>query len=116
MIWKQLMQTLGPDNYDSGMMNLKLVPLSEVSKNKAEFYLVDTVNFEQVPTNVSISWDGSYGANQDIPFEFAFFNENGDLLNDVRYGYAVLDENEQELIQVFSRRHDYSWNCFYRRH
>ena len=92
-------QTLGPDNYDNRMMNLKLVPLAEASKNKAEFYLVDTANFEQVPTNVSISWEGKYGANQDIPFEFTFFNESGDLLRDVRYGYAVLDENEQELFK-----------------
>ena len=91
--------TLGPDNYDNRMMNLKLIPLEEVSKNKAEFYLVDTINYEQVPTDVSISWEGSYGANQEIPFEFAFFNESGDLLSDVRYGYAVIDENEQELFK-----------------
>ena len=39
-------------------MDLKLVPLSEISKSSTEFYLVDLENFEQVPTTVNISWDG----------------------------------------------------------
>ena len=35
-------------------MNLKLVPLDEASKSSTEFYLVDTQNYQQVPTNVKI--------------------------------------------------------------
>ena len=93
-------ETLGPDNYDNKNMNLKLVPLAEASKSSTEFYLVDATNWEQqVPTTVNISWDGKYGANQNIPFEFTFFNENRDLIKDVRYGYAVLDESQQELFR-----------------
>ena len=94
---QKISETLGPDNYDNLKMDLKLVPLDEVSKSSTEFYLVDTTNYEEVPTTVNISWDGKYGANQDIPFEFTFFNENRDLIKDVRYAYVVLDEFDQEL-------------------
>ena len=90
-------EKLGSDNYDNLQMDLKLVPLDEISKSSTEFYLVDTTNYEQVPTTVNISWDGKYGANQDIPFEFTFFDENRDLIKDLRYAYVVLDEFDQEL-------------------
>ena len=90
-------ETLGSDNHDNLKMDLKLVPLAETSKSSTEFYLVDTTNYEQVPTTVNISWDGKYGANQDIPFEFTFFDENRDLIKDLRYSYVVIDEFDQEL-------------------
>ena len=90
-------ETLGSDNYDNLKMDLKLVPLDETSKSSTEFYLVDTTNYEQVPTTVNISWDGKYGANQDIPFEFTFFDENRALIKDLRYAYVVLDEFDQEI-------------------
>ena len=89
-------QALGSDNYDNKRMDFKLVPLSGVSKSSTEFYLVDTTN-DQVPTTVSISWDGKYGANQEIPFEFTFFDENRQLINDIRYAYVVFDELNQEI-------------------
>ena len=63
--------------------------LKEVQLN---FYLVDTQNYEKTPTTVNISWDGKYGANQNVPFTFTFFNENEDLIKDVRYTYVALDE------------------------
>ena len=89
-------QALGSDNYDNKKMDFKLVPLSGVSKSSTEFYLVDTTN-DQVPTTVSISWDGKYGANQEIPFEFTFFDENRQLIKDIRYAYVVFDELNQEI-------------------
>ncbi|MEX0862016.1 peptidase, partial [Nitrosopumilus sp.] len=89
---------LGPTNHNNKMMNLKLVPLAETSKSSTEFYLVDPKNTQtQIPVTVNISWDGKYGANQEIPFEFTFFDENRNLLKDVRYGYAVLDESNTEI-------------------
>ncbi|MHA7648174.1 peptidase [Nitrosopumilus sp. S4] len=94
---QKINDSLGPANHGSGIMELKLVPLDEASKSSTEFYLVDSKTFEQVPTTVNISWDGKYGANQEIPFEFTFFNENGGLIKDVRYGYAVLDSNDKEI-------------------
>ena len=94
---QKINETLGPDNYENPKMDLKLVPLSEVSKSSTEFYLVDTTNFEQVPTTVNISWDGSYGAGDEVPFEVTFFDENRDLIRDIKYAISFIDENNQEL-------------------
>ncbi|AJW69937.1 conserved exported protein of unknown function [Nitrosopumilus adriaticus] len=94
---QKINETLGPGNYDNKKMDLKLVPLSEVSKSSTEFYLVDAKNFEKVPTTVKISWDGKYGANQEIPFEFTFFNENKELIRDIKYAYFVFDEFDNEI-------------------
>ncbi len=69
---QKINEALGPDNYDNKKMDLKLVPLSEVSKSSTEFYLVDTTN-QQTPTPVNISWDASYGAGDEVPFEITFF-------------------------------------------
>ncbi|MEK0349141.1 MAG: peptidase [Nitrosopumilus sp.] len=95
---QRINQVLGPDNYDYKEMNLKLVPLSEVSKSSTEFYLVvSATNDNKVPTTVKISWDRKYGTNQEIPFEFTFFNNNRELIKDIRYAYFVFDESGQEL-------------------
>ena len=90
-------EKLGSDNYDNPQMDLKLVPVDGVSKNSIEFYLVDTKNYEKTPTTVNISWDGQYGAKQNIPFEFTFFDENRNLIKDVRYAYVALDESDNEI-------------------
>jgi len=82
-------------NDDMDIMKLKLVPQSEVSKTSTEFYLVDTENFEQVPTTVNVSWDGRYGAGDEIPFEITFFDEDRNLIKDVKYAYSLIDENDQ---------------------
>jgi len=94
---KKINESLGSSNQDSKIMKLKLVPQSEVSKTSTEFYLVDTENNEQVPTTVNVSWDGRYGAGDEIPFEITFFDENRNLLKDVRYAYSLIDENDQEI-------------------
>jgi hypothetical protein len=95
---QKINETLGSGNYDNKKMDLKLVPLNEVSKSSTEFYLVDTVNYEQVPTTVNISWDTNYGAGDDVPFDIAFFDENQNLINDIRYSISFIDnESNQEL-------------------
>jgi hypothetical protein len=94
---QKINDSLGPDNYDNKKMDLKLVPLSEVSKSSTEFYLVDTTNYEQIPTIVNISWDGNYGSGDEVPFEITFFDENRDLIKDIRYAIILKDENNQEL-------------------
>jgi hypothetical protein len=80
-------------------MDLKLVPLDEVSKSSTEFYLVDTTTVPptQVPTTVNIAWDGSYGAGDEVPFEITFFDENRELIRDIRYAISFIDENDQVL-------------------
>ena len=90
-------EILGSDNYNNPKMDLKLVPVDGVSKSSTEFYLVDTQNYEKTLTTVNISWDGQYGANQKVPFEFTFFNENRNLIKDVRYSYVALDEFDNEI-------------------
>jgi len=91
-------ELLGPDNYNSGIMKLKLVPQDKTSKNSVEFYLVDTINFEQVPTTLNISWDEQYGAGNEIPFNLTFFDENRKIIPNIRYAYSLIDENNQELV------------------
>ena len=84
---QKINETLGPDNVDNPRMDLKLVPQSESTKNEFEFYLVDLETFQnQTPTNVKISWDHTYGAGDEIPFEIAFFDQSsGNLIKDVKY-------------------------------
>ncbi len=88
---------LGPDHHANKNMNFRLVPVHDVSKKFAEFHLVDTVNFAPIQTSIRLSWDGAYGANQTIPFEFAFFDSDGQLIPDVWYAYSVIDESDQVL-------------------
>jgi hypothetical protein len=94
---KKISDSLGSENQSSDIMKLKLVPQSEISKTSTEFYLVDATNFEEVPTTVNIAWDGRYGATDEIPFEITFFDENRNLLKDVRYAYFLYDGNNKEL-------------------
>ncbi|QDI89048.1 peptidase [Candidatus Nitrosopumilus sp. SW] len=94
---QKINETLGESNYNNPKMDLKLVPLSSVEKQSTEFYLVDTTNYEPVPTTVNISWDGSYGAGDEIPFEIAFFDENRDLIRDMKYVVSFIDENDKVL-------------------
>ena len=89
---------LGSGNYANRLMTLKLIPQDEVVTNTQEFYLVDTANFEQVPTDVQIQWDSAYGAGESIPFEIAFFDDAGQVIPDVRYGYWLI-EGEEIIVQ-----------------
>ena len=95
---EKINETLGPDNFDNKKMDLKLVPLEEVSKNTTEFFLVDNpTDQNQIPTTVNLAWEGVYGAGDEIPFEITFFDENKELLKDIRYGIVFYDKNYQEL-------------------
>ena len=101
---KKINDLLGPDNYSNKVMNLKIVPSPEIEAISGDFYLVGLEDVERrVPTDVSVSYDSTYGADQEIPFEFAFFNENKTLIPDIRYAYVAYDESLQELAR---RGHD----------
>ncbi|HJJ22173.1 MAG TPA: peptidase [Nitrosopumilus sp.] len=100
---QKINETLGSDNYDNKKMNLKLVPLDEVSKNSTEFWLVDDpINQNKVPTTVNISWDGSYGAGDDVPFEITFFDENRNLIRDIKYVIDFIDINNNQILERFT--------------
>jgi len=91
---------LGSDNFVNPQMDFKLVPLDETERSSTDFYLVELNDLKtKTPTTVNISWDGQYGANQNVPFEFTFFNENRELIKDVRYTYAVYDESNSQIAQ-----------------
>ena len=95
---QKIRATMDADKLAEQNMNLKLVPLDEVSKNASEFYLVDLESMQNpTPTTVNISWDGKYGAGDDIPFEFTFFDPDRQLINDVWYAYIVSDEYGNEI-------------------
>ncbi len=89
---------LGPSNYDNKEISFNLVPQSEIFRQSTGFYLVDTETFQQIGTNVNISWDNSYGVSDYIPFEFAFLDNTGNLIKDVRYGYTLFDQNDNALV------------------
>ncbi len=95
---QRISSELGPSNYDNKEISFNLVPQSEIIKQTTGFYLVDTETFQQVGTNVNISWDNSYGVSDYIPFEFAFFDNSGNLIKDVRYAYSLFDQNDKELV------------------
>jgi len=88
---------LGISHQDKKTIEFRLVPQSEVQRNTLPFYLVDTDSFQKVGTNVNVSWESTYGANDEIPFEFAFFDDGGNLIKDIRYGISLIDENEKTL-------------------
>jgi len=94
-------EILGPSNYDSGTMVFELVPQSGTVKNSAEFYLVDPDNLtDPAGSTVNISWDNSYGAGDEIPFNFEFFDESGNLLKDVVYAYSIADEDGNVIMSA----------------
>jgi hypothetical protein len=94
---QRINDVLGPQNYDNKIISFDLVPQTEISKNSINFYLVDTDNFQPVGTTVILAWDNSFGVGDEIPFEFAFFDENGNLLKDIRYGYSIIDQNDNVI-------------------
>ena len=95
---ERINQQLGPDNHASKKMSFEIVPQGEAVRNSAEFYLVTPNDNTRVNSTVKISWDSTYGVNDEIPFDFAFLDETGDLLRDVKYAYSVVNHNTGETI------------------
>ncbi len=89
---------LGSSHHDKKTIEFNLVPQSQVVKNSIEFYLVDKDTLAEVGTTVKASWDSSYGVNDEIPLEVTFFDENGNLLKDIRYGFFLLDQDTNNVI------------------
>jgi hypothetical protein len=99
---------LGSSHFDKNTIEFNLVPQSQVVKNSFEFYLVNEDTLAQVGTTVKASWDSSYGVNDEIPFEITFFDENKNLLKDIRYGFFLIDQDTNNVI--FSNVGDDSTN------
>jgi hypothetical protein len=105
---QRINEKLGSSHFDKNTIEFNLVPQSQVVKNSFEFYLVDEETFAQVGTTVKASWDSSYGVNDEIPFEITFFDENKNLLKDIRYGFFLIDQDTDNVI--FSNVGDDSTN------
>jgi len=95
---QKISENMEYDRFESKNMNLKLVPLEEIATSSTEFYLVDLETMSSpTQTTVNISWDGKYGAGDDIPFEFTFLDQDRQLIKDMWYGYIVSDESGSEI-------------------
>ena len=88
---KRINDVLGPSHYVKSTMLFKLVPHGEIQKNSFD------IKFDSGAT-VQVAWESSFGAGDEIPFEFTFFDENGNLLKDIRYGLSINSESGIELI------------------
>ena len=89
---------LGASHQNKKTIEFNLVPQSEIVKNSIDFYLVNEKTLEQVGTDVKVSWDSSYGVNDEIPFEITFFDENKNLLKDIRYGFYLIDQGTNKVV------------------
>ena len=88
---KRINDVLGPSHYDKSTMLFKLVPQGETQKNSLEIK-------SDSGATIKIAWASSFGGGDVIPFEFTFFDENGVLLKDIRYGYSLFEQSGMELI------------------
>ena len=70
---KRINDILGSEHEEQTTMNFRIVPGSTVSKNTLSFYMVNVDTKEKNGVTMDISWDSSYGSNDDIPFEITFF-------------------------------------------
>jgi len=93
---ERIKDSLGFSN-DINTMKFNIMPYGEITKKSTKFYLVDTNTFESVDTTVNIAWDNQFDAGDKIPFEFVFFDENRNLIKDIRYGLSLIDENEKTI-------------------
>ena len=94
---KRINDILGPEHEEQTMMNFRIVPGSTFSKNTLSFYMVDVNTKEKNGVTMDVSWHSSYGSNNDIPFEIAFFDPQGEIIPNVRYSY-ILAEHESNMV------------------
>jgi hypothetical protein len=88
---KRINEVLGSSHFDDATMLFKLVPQGEIQKKYLD------INFDSGAV-VKVAWDSSMGAGNEIPFEFTIFDDNGNILKSIRYGYSILDESGNEII------------------
>ncbi|HXV66686.1 MAG TPA: peptidase [Nitrosopumilaceae archaeon] len=96
---KRINDKLGSSHFDKKTMEFNLVPQSETVKNSFDFYLVNKKSLQPVGTTVQVSWDSSYGVNDEIPFEITFFDEKRNLLKDIHYGLYLIDQNNKIIFK-----------------
>ena len=65
-------------------MKFELKPQGNIEKNSFD------VSFDNGYYAI-ISWDSKYGVGDTIPFEFSFFDANGNIVKDVIYAFGLID-------------------------
>jgi len=65
---------------------------------RSERYQVITGRGDSGAT-VQLAWESSFGVGDEIPFEFTFLDENGNLIKEVLYGYRLEDSNGIKLVE-----------------
>ena len=97
---KRINDLLGEEHERSGSMTFRLVPDAAPMRNAIESYMVDPETGERAPSSVSVSWDGRHGAGDEIPFEIAFFDEDGGLLRDAKYAYYLFGPDDKKMLEA----------------
>ncbi len=87
---KRINNVLGSNHYDKKEMFFVLVPQGQTDENGF------SIMFEN-GYKANVTWKRTYGAGSDIPFEFTFFDDNGELLKDINYAISLLDPNGQQI-------------------
>ena len=80
---QRINELLGESHYSSKSMSFELVPEGTVKKNSFD------MSFDNGYKAI-IAWDSKYGAGDEIPFEFSFFDNNNGLVKDVLELYWLI--------------------------
>ncbi|MEC8529615.1 MAG: peptidase [Thermoproteota archaeon] len=87
---QRINELLGESHYSSKTMNFQLVPEGTVEKNSFD------ITFDNGYTAL-VAWDSMYGAGDEIPFEFSFFDNNGALVKDVIYAFGLVNPQGEQF-------------------
>ena len=87
---QRINEILGESHYSSKQMSFELVPEGTVEKNSFD------ITFDNGYTAL-VAWDSMYGAGDEIPFEFSFFDNNGALVKDVIYAFGLVNPQGEQF-------------------
>ena len=87
---QRINELLGESHYSSKSMRFELVPEGTVKKNSFD------MSFDNGYKAI-IAWDSKYGAGDEIPFEFSFFDNNNGLVKDVIYAFGLVNPQGEQF-------------------
>ena len=87
---QRINELLGESHYSSKTMSFELVPEGTVEKNSFDMPFDNGYK-------ALIAWDSSYGAGDEIPFEFSFFDNNGGIVKDVIYAFGLVSPQGEQF-------------------
>ena len=87
---QRINELLGESHYSSKTMSFELVPEGTVEKNSFDMPFDNGYK-------ALIAWDSAYGAGDEIPFEFSFFDNNGGIVKDVIYAFGLVSPQGEQF-------------------